>query len=332
MAGMDRRTFLGTVAAGVLAAPLAAEAQPTAAIRRIGILGNVPLSDPGSRYLWGMFTQGLNELGYVDGRNILIDYVSSDGKYERLPALAAELVRRKAEIIVAPAVQNVVAAKQASASTPIVMASVGDPVGNGLIASLAHPGGKVTGTSFVTSLIVGKQLELLKQIAPHVVLLALLLNPSNPGHPLLLREAQAVARSLGVQLLSLEVRGHDEFDSAFARLTRDRAGALFVPWDGTFLVHLVRIVRLAANSRLPTLYGQRGYVDAGGLVSYGPSASEAFRRAAVYVDKILNGADPADLPVEQPTKFELVINLKTAKALGLTIPQSLLLRADQIIQ
>jgi putative ABC transport system substrate-binding protein len=329
---MDRRTFLGTVGAVLLAAPLAAEAQQTAAMRRIGILGNVSLSDPGSRYLWGAFTQGMKDLGYVDGQNISIDYVSSDGRYERLPALAAELVRRKAEVIVAPAVQNVVAAKQASATTPIVMASVGDPVGNGLIESLAHPGGKVTGTSFVASLIVGKQIELLKQIAPHVALLALLLNPANPGHPLLLREAQAAAPSLGVQLLPLEVRGPDEFEPAFARLTKDRAVALFVPWDGTFLVHLVRIVRLAASTRLPTLYGQRGYVDAGGLVSYGPSAPEAFRRAAVYVDKILNGANPADLPVEQPTKFELVINLKTAKALGLTIPPSVLLRADEVIQ
>src|SRR5262245_26239952 len=190
----------------------------------------------------------------------------------------------------------------------------------------------VTGTSFVTSLIVGKQLELLKQITPPVVLLALLLNPANPGHPLLLREAQAVAPSLGVQLLQLEVRGPNELDSGFARLAKDHAGALFVPWDGTFLVHLTQIVRLAGRTRLPTLYGQRGYVAAGGFVSYGPSAPEAFRRAASYVDKILKGAAPGDLPIEQPTKFELVINLKTAKALGLTIPQSLLLRADHVIQ
>ena len=276
--------------------------------------------------------QGLKDLGYVDDQNIRIEVVSSDGKYERLPTLAAELVRRKVEVIVAPAVQNVVAAQQASRTTPIVMASVGDPVGNGLIAGLAHPGGNVTGTSFVTSLIVGKQLELLKQIAPHVSLLALLLNPANPGHPLLLREAKTIAHSLGVRLLPLEVRGPDEFETGFARLTKERAGALFVPWDGTFLVHLVRIVRLAAGTRLPTMYGQRGYVDAGGLVSYGPSATEAFRRAATYVDKILKGAKPADLPVEQPTKFELVINLKTAKALGLKIPESLVQRADEVIR
>jgi len=329
---MDRRTFVGTLTFGFLATPLVVEAQQTAAMHRIGILGNVPLSDPGSRYLWGAFTQGLKDLGYVDGQNITIEYVSSDGRYERLPSLAAELVRRKVEVIVAPAVQNVIAAKQASRTTPIVMASVGDPVGNGLIAGLAHPGGNVTGTSFVTSAIVGKQLELVKQITPHASLLALLLNPANPGHPLLLREAKTVAHSLRVQVLPLEVRGPDEFETGFAKLTKDRVGALFVPWDGTFLVHLVRIVRLAASTRLPTMYGQRGYVDAGGLVSYGPSASEAFRRAAVYVDKILNGANPADLPIEQPTKFELVINLKTAKALGLTIPPSLLLRADEVIQ
>src|SRR5262249_3933794 len=299
MLAMDRRGFLASVGLSLVAAPLAAEAQQTAAMHRIGILANVPLSDPGSRYLWGVFTQGLKGLGYVDGQTLTIEYVSSDGRYERLPALAAELVRRKVEVIVAPAVQNVVAAQQASRTTPIVMAGVGDPVGNGLIAGLAHPGGNVTGTSFVTSVIVGKQLELLKQIAPHVSLLALLLNPANPGHPLLLREAKTVAHSLGVQLLPLEVRGPDELETGFARLTKDRVGALFVPWDGTFLVHLVRIVRLAASTRLPTMYGQRGYVDAGGLVSYGPSAPEAFHRAAVYVDKILKGAKPADLPIEQ---------------------------------
>src|SRR5262245_60339726 len=197
-AGMHRRTFLGTVSAALLSAPLAAKAQQTAAMRRVGILGNVSLSDPGSRYLWGMFTQGLKDLGYVDGQNITIDYVSSDGRYERLPALAAELVGRKAEVIVAPAVQNVVAAKHASRTIPIVMASVGGPVGNGLIASLAQPGGTVTGTSFVTSVIVGKQLEPLKQIAPNVSVMALLLNPANPGHPLLLREAKTVAHSLAV--------------------------------------------------------------------------------------------------------------------------------------
>ena len=179
---------------------------------------------------------------------------------------------------------------------------------------------------------VGKQLELLTQITPHVARLAILLNPANPGHPLALDEAKAAAHSLRVQLQALEARGPDDFERAFAATTREHAGALFVRWDGTFLVHLTRITRLAAKTRLPTLYGQRGYVDAGGLASYGPSAIESFRRAATYVDKILKGAKPGDLPVEQPTKFELVINLRTAKALGLTIPQSVLGRADQVIE
>jgi len=329
---MNRRTFLAGTGAVLLAAPFAAQAQQAGKTYRIGILGNVSLTDPRSARLWGAFAEGLRDLGYVDGGNTTIEYRSSEGKYERLPALAAELVRLNVDIIVAPAAQNVLAARQASRTIPIVMASVGDPVGNGLVASLARPGGNVTGTSFLTSAMVGKQLELLTQITPHVARLAILLNPANPGHPLTLEEAKAAAHSLRVQLRALEARGPDDFERAFAATTREHAGALFVPWDGTFLVHLTRITRLAAKTRLPTLYGQRGYVDAGGLASYGPSAIESFRRAAAYVDKILKGAKPGDLPVEQPTKFEFVINLKTAKALGLTIPQSLLQRADEVIQ
>jgi putative ABC transport system substrate-binding protein len=328
---MERRTFLALASGGLIAAPLAAEGQPAGKIYRIGILGNVPLTDPGSARLWGAFVQGLRDLGYVDGGNITIEYLSSEGKYERLPALAADLVRLKVDIIVAPAAQNVVAAKQATPTIPIVMVSVGDPVGNGLVASLARPGGNVTGTSFLTTAIVGKQLELLKQITPHVSRLAILLNPANPGHLLGLEEAKVAAHSLRVQLQALEARGPDDFERAFAATIRERAGALFVPWDGMFLLHLTRIIQLAAKTRLPAMYGHRGYVDAGGLASYGPSAPESFRRAAAYVDKILKGAKPADLPVEQPSKFELVINGKTAKALGLTIPQSLLSRADEVI-
>jgi putative tryptophan/tyrosine transport system substrate-binding protein len=329
---INRRTFLAGTGAMVLTAPLAVQAQQAGKTYRIGILGNVPLTDPRSARLWGALAEGLRDLGYVDGGNTTIEYRSSEGEYERLPALAAELVRLNVDIIVAPAAQNVLAARQASRTIPIVMASVGDPVGNGLVASLARPGGNVTGTSFLTSAMVGKQLELLTQITPHVARLAILLNPANPGHPLTLQEAKAAAHSLRVQLQGLEARGPDDLERAFAAMTREHAGALFVPWDGTFLVHMTRITRLAAKTRLPTLYGQRGYVDASGLASYGPSAIESFRRAAAYVDKILKGAKPGDLPVEQPTKFELVINLKTAKALGLTIPPSLLGRADEVIQ
>jgi len=329
---MNRRTFLCGLTLGTLCTTRAGQAQQAGKTYRIGILGNVPLSDPRSAHLWGEFTQGLRGLGYVDGANATIIYLSSDGDYARLPALAADLIRHKVDIIVAPAAQNVLAAKQASRTIPIVMVSVGDPVGNGLVASLARPGSNVTGTSFLTSALVGKQLELLKQIIPHASRLAILLNPANPGHPLTLEEAKVAAHSLGVQLQSVEVRGQADLDKAFEATTREHAGGLFVPWDGTFLVHLVRITQLANRTRLPALYGHRGYVDAGGLSCYGPSAYESFRRAATYVDKILKGAQPGDLPVEQPTKFELVINLKTAKALGLTIPPSVLLRADQVIE
>jgi len=328
---VERRAFLRTLAGGLFSAPLVARAQQGDRIYRIGILGNVPLSDPGSARLWGAFVNSLRDLGYVPGRNSSIEFLSSDGKYERLPALAAELVRHKVDIIVAPAAQNVVAAKQASQTIPIVMVSVGDPVGNGLVASLARPGSNVTGTSFLTSALVGKQLELLKQIAS-ASRLAILLNPANPGHPLTLEEAKVAAHSLGVQLQAVEVRGPGDFEKAFEATRREHAEGLFVPWDGTFLVHLIRITELAKRTRMPALYGQRNYVDAGGLSCYGPSADESFRRAAGYVDKILKGAKPGDLPVEQPTKFEFVINLKTAKAIGLTIPPSLLARADQVIE
>ncbi len=329
---MRRRTFMAMIAGGILAAPLAVEAQQSGKLFRIGVLGNVPLTDPEGARVWGAFIQGLRELGYVEGRNITIEFRSSDGKYERLPELAAELVRLKVDVIVAPAGQNVVAAQRATRTIPIVMSGLTDPVESGLVASLARPGGNVTGLSGFSTEIVGKQLELLKEMAPKVSRVAILWNPANQSHPLLLREAEAAARLLRVQLQTLEVRGPDDFETAFAAVTRERAGALLVAADGMFLLHRARIADLAAKTRLPAMYGLREYVDAGGLVVYGPSLRENFRRAATYVDKILKGAKPADLPVEQPTKFELVINLKTAKALGLTIPPSLLLRADELIK
>jgi putative ABC transport system substrate-binding protein len=329
---MRRRTFMAMIAGGILAAPLAVEAQQSGKLFRIGVLGNVPLTDPEGARVWGAFIQGLRELGYVEGRNITIEFRSSDGKYERLPELAAELVRLKVDVIVAPAGQNVVAAQRATRTIPIVMSGLTDPVESGLVASLARPGGNVTGLSGFSTEIVGKQLELLKEMAPKVSRVAILWNPANQSHPLLLREAEAAARLLRVQIQTLEVRGPDDFEPAFAAVTRERAGALLVAADGMFLLHRARIADLAAKTRLPAMYGLREYVDAGGLVVYGPSLRENFRRAATYVDKILKGAKPADLPVEQPTKFELIINLKTARALGLTIPPSLLLRADEMIQ
>jgi ABC-type uncharacterized transport system substrate-binding protein len=329
---MDRRRFLLSSLAVALAIPRRARAQPAGGSYRVGILSNVPISNPRGARLWGEFAQALRDLGYVEGRNLTIENLSSDGRYDQLPALAAELVRHKVDVIVAPAAQNVIAARQASATIPIVMVGVGDPIGSGLAASLARPGGNVTGTSFLTSAMVGKQLEMLALIVPQARRLAILVNPTNPGMSLLLEQAKSATQALGVQLQAVEARSAGELDAAFAAVTRERAGGVFVPWDGTFLVRLRQIVSLAASARVPVLYGERGYVEAGGLACYGPSAIESNRRAASYVDKILKGAKPAELPIEQPTQFELVINLKTAKALGLTIPPSLLARADQVIE
>ena len=330
---MTARLLVSLLLLGLLAAPLAAEAQPAGKVFRIGILSNIPLTDPRGAPLWGAFIEGLRELGYVEGQNTTIADRSSEGKYERLPDLAADLVRLKVDVIVVPAPQNAVAAMQATRTIPIVMASAGDPVESGLVDSLARPGGNVTGTTGnVGPEILGKRLELLKEAVPKVFRVALLWNPANPSSASYLGETKAAARSLGVQLQMLEARGPEELEGVFAAMTRERADALFVMPDGMFLLHRTRIAGLAAKQRLPTMFGGRDHVDAGGLMSYAASLREGFRRAATYVDKILKGAKPGDLPLERPTKFELVINLKTAKTLGLTIPQSLLMRADQVIE
>jgi ABC-type uncharacterized transport system substrate-binding protein len=327
---MNRRAFVTGLGAAL--APLGLEAQQAGRFYRIGILGNVSIAEPYGASLWGAFVQGLRELGYADGQNISIEYVSSEGKYERLPALAAELVRRKVDVIVVPADQNALAVNQATSSIPIVM--IGDPLGTGLVANLARPGGNITGLSvFAGPEIVGKQLELLKATLPQVSRIAILRNPGNPTHAIWLRQAEIAARSLTIQIQTLEARGPDEFGRAFKTMTTDGAGAVLILADGMFSIHATRIADLAMKSRLPAM-GPRNMVDAGAgiLMSYGPIGRELFRRAATYVDKILRGAKPADLAIEQPTKFELVINLKTSKALGLTIPPSLLLRADQVIE
>jgi len=330
---IDRRKFLAGTGAVFLTAPLAADAQQSRRVFRIGILGNVPLTAPEGALLWGAFIQGLRELGYVEGQNITIEYRSSDGKYERLPDLAADLVRLKVDVIVVPAPQNALAAKNVTRTIPIVMASAGDPVADGLVASLARPGGNITGLSgLVGPEIGGKRLGLLKEAVPTVSRVAFLSNPANPPSAAYLGETKTAARSVKVQLQMLEAREPGEFERAFAAMTRERVDALLVLNDGMFLIHRTQIAVLAAKQRLPTMFGGREYVDAGGLMSYAASGRDNFRRAATYVDKILKGAKPADLPVEQPTKFELVLNLRTAKALGLTIPPSLLQRADEVIQ
>ena len=329
-AELSRRSVLAGGFAFLLA-PLAAEAQPAGKVPRIGFLGTRSPSDT-APYL-DAFRQGLRERGWVEGQNIVIEYRFAEGRFDRLPDLAAELVRLKVDIIVAAPTPAAAAAKNATATIPIVGISLGDPVGLGLIASLARPGGNVTGLSYSVGMeTFGKQLELLKEIVPKVRRVAILSNPANPFHALAIKEVKGAARSLGVELQLLEARGPEEFDGAFAAMTKERAGALLVMADSMFILHRTRLADLVARSRLPAAYGVRENVEAGGLMSYGPSVPDLFRRAATYVDKILKGAKPEDLPVEQPTKFELVINVKTAKALGLTIPQSLMVRADEVIQ
>jgi putative ABC transport system substrate-binding protein len=277
------------------------------------------------------FRQGLRELGYVEGQNIAIESRWTEGTDDRLPALAADLVRSKVDVIVAETGAATRAAQQATRTIPIVMSLVNDPVGSGLVASLARPGGNVTGLTIMSPDLVGKQLELLKEVVPKVSRVALLRHPDNPASAAQLREAEAAAQGLGVRLQTLEARSPQEIDGAFAAMTRERAGALLVIPDTLFWSQRRQIVDLAVKRRLPSIRIGEAYADAGGLMSYGPSYRDLERRAATYVDKILKGANPADLPVAQPTKFELVINLKTAKAIGLAIPQPLLQRADRTI-
>jgi putative ABC transport system substrate-binding protein len=316
----------------VLLVPLAGEAQHAATIPRIGLLFPTSLSDPRTPRFLEAFRQGLRELGYAEGQNIAMESRFAEGKWDQLPSLAAELVRLKVDIIVTYTTPATQAAKQATGTIPIVVAAVIDPVAAGLVASLAHPGGNITGLSQMVPELVGKQLEVLKEVAPKISRVALLGNPANAGNAPQVRHAQNAARALGMRLQSLEARGPSEIESAFAAMTTERAGAVIVLIDSTLIDHRTRIADLAARRRLPMVSGTIETAEAGGLIAYGPSVRDMFRRAAAHVDKILKGAKPADLPIEQPTKFDLVINLRTARALGLTIPQSVLLRADQVIQ
>jgi putative ABC transport system substrate-binding protein len=324
--------LLAVLPGAVLLAPLVGEAQQAAAIPRIGFLSPSPVSDPRAASFLEAFRQGLRELGYAEGRNIVIETRFAEGKFDQLPGLAAELVRAKVDVIATYTTPAAQAAKRATATIPIVMATVIDPVTAGLAASLARPRGNITGLSQMVPDLVGKQLELLKEVAPKISRAALLLNPANPAHALAIRDVNVAVRSLGIQLQLVEARRPSELENAFAAMTTERAEAVIVLVDSMLIDHRTRIADLAARHRLPTVSATIETTEAGGLLAYGPSVRDMFRRAAAYVDKILKGAKPADLPIEQPTKFELVINLRTAKALGLTIPQSVLLRADQVIQ
>jgi ABC-type uncharacterized transport system substrate-binding protein len=328
---MDRRTFVATSVIGILAAPLAAAGQQAAAIPRIGFLSASSPSDARMLRFVGAFREGLRGLGYVEGQNITIEFRWADGQYDRLPGLAAELVRLKVNVIVTYGLA-VRAAQQASETIPIVMGVVIDPVTPGFAANLAHPGRNITGLASMAPELVGKQLEILKEILPKVSRVALLGNPANPGHASQLRQAQDAARALGLRLQSLESRNPNEIDRAFVAIAKEQIGAVVVLADSMLIDQRTRIANLAARYRLPTVAWPVDHAEAGALVAYGPNVTDMWRRAATYVDKILKGATPGDLPIEQPTRFELVINLKTAKALGLTIPQSLLVRADEIIQ
>ncbi len=322
---MDRRGFILAMAGGLLAAPLVAEGQEAGKVARIGMMS------ASSSPLVEAFMQGLRELGYVEGRNVSIEYRWTEGRDERLPGLVADLVRLKVDVIVA-ASQAAVAAKQATTAIPIVMPIITDPVRLGLVGSLARPGGNATGLATQNDELPGKWMELVKEILPKVSRVAILLHPTYDGG-VQLRASEAAARSLGVRVQVVNVERPDDFGTAFAEVQRNRAQALIVSSSGLFYVHRTRLVEFAAKHRLPTIYHQSEFVVvSGGLMSYGPDFRDLFRRAATYVDKILKGAKPGDLPVERPTKFELVINLKTAKALGLTIPPSLLQRADQVIE
>ena len=326
---MNRRAFIST-ALGFLAAPLAVDAQQPGKVARIGVLSQgSSISGP---HIREAFRQGLRDLGYAEGQNIVIEYRYAEGKAERLPDLAAELLRLKVDVIVSGGTLAPLAAKHATGTIPIVMSAAGDPVGTGLVPSLAKPGGNVTGLSNFSADLTAKRLQLLKEILPGVSRVAVLWNGANPIAALLMRETEAAARALGLQVQSLEVRGPDEFENALPAAVSGGAGALFVVDDPLVFIARLRIADFAARNRLPMTAIYREFAEAGGLMTFGANLADLNRRAAIYVDKILKGAKPADLPVEQPTKFDLVINLKTAKALGLTIPQSLLVRADEVIQ
>jgi len=307
-----------------------AEAQQSSKVPRIGYLSGQSPSN--SRARREAFQRGLRELGYVEGKNIVIEPLWANGKFDRLPALAAELVRLKVDLIVSGGPQATRPAKQATSTVPIVMGQDPDPVGNGFVASLAQPGGNITGLSSLAPELSGKQLELLKEIIPKLSRLAVFGTSINPGNAQNLREAELAAKTFGVELQYLDVLGPKDFETAFRAARKGRADAVLMLAGSVLISQRAQLTDLAVKSRLPAMYAQTEFTEAGGLIYYGTNTPDLFRRAATFVDKILKGAKPADLPVEQPTKFELVINLKTAKQIGLTIPPNVLARADRVIR
>ena len=313
----------------LLIAPLAGDAQPLAKFARIGVL---TLAVAPSTPLAEAFRQGLREHGYVEGQNLAFEYRYAEGRADRLPALAAELVRLKVDVIVTESNMAALAAKRATETIPIVMAIAGDPVKAGVVGSLARPGGNVTGLTLMHPELSGKRLQLLKEAVPRIALVAVIWNPTDPAAVDFLRETEVAARSLGLRLHAIEARAPAELDAAFKAVADARPSAFFTLPGGMFQDNQTRILEFAKKNRLPGVFPNRVFVEAGGLISYGPNLAASSRRAAAFVDKLLKGAKPADLPIEQPTKFELVVNLKTARALGLTIPASVLVWADQAIE
>jgi putative ABC transport system substrate-binding protein len=330
---MRRRQFLSLLGGAALL-PLAGldtvRAQQSSKIRRIGFLGNSTAALEAN--LIGPFRQGLRDLGYQEGGNVQIEYRWADGNYQRFPKLIAELISSKVDVIVTAGTPASLAVKKATSSIPLVMIAVGEPVATGLVASLARPGGNITGVTSIAPEMEGKRLELLREVVPGISHIAVLWNAASPVQVIQERETRAAAQVLGVKMLSLGVRTREEIEDALAAIDKERPGALLVLADRLFLHHRTRIMDFATQRRLPGVHAYRELVEAGGLMSYGPSYADMHRRAAWYVEKILKGAKPADLPVERPTKFDLVVNVKAAKAIGVTIPASFLLRADQVIE
>jgi putative tryptophan/tyrosine transport system substrate-binding protein len=326
---MKRREFI-TLLGGVAALPMAAHAQQQRRVPRVGYLFSFTQAE--GRHLWEACRQGLRDLGYVEGKNIILEPRWADGQHERLPMLAADLVRLNVDVIVSAATPASLAAKAATSTIPIVIVAVGEPVKTGLIASLARPGGNVTGLSLLTLDLSGKRLELLLEILRNVSRVALLMNPKNPISAIFLEETQDASRRLGIELQQLEASSPQEIERAFERAASEHSGALIVFDDPTLWSYRAQIVALAAAQKIPAMYGYKEFVNDGGLMSYGPDRPDQYHRTATFVDKLLKGAKPADLPVEQPPKFELFVNLKTAKALGLTVPPQFVARADEVIE
>jgi ABC-type uncharacterized transport system substrate-binding protein len=330
----SRRAFVSSLAAlaaspTIVLKPQGAYPQQPASPRRIGVL--LVARSPESKEAHA-FRQELLDAGYSEGRDVVIEWRSANGDYDRIPQLAADLVQRKVDVIVVEATLATQAVKRATSTIPIVLAVVADPVGSGLVANLARPGGNVTGLSLMVADLSAKRLQLLKEAIPRLTRVAVLWNPATPYHPKVVDELKAVAPSLAIELSFVGARTPEEFGPAFSAISRAHAQALYVLDDAQFVVHRKTLLKLASKASLPVIYSQRNFPDAGALMSYGPSIEDLFRRSAGYVVKILKGAKPGDLPIEQPTKFELVVNLKTAKALGITIPKSILVRADEVIR